>query len=1197
LRLRRIFRTTSNSANGGIIAINRGGQVLSVTIDEENFISYIAQTLHHTEMAVRLANKHDLPGADQMIGQQFDQLFGAARYADCATLVHGSNRMRADPNIMARFTSAMVTPGQPAPVLLYLQGLLSKGKLNAIESLELGRQVMQQNKVQLLQQWLEQDKLECSVELGDLVKPVNPQLGLRIYLLGHCHDQVIMGLVENGSSEKVMAYVQKVDYQPDWGSVISACIRINPQAAQQLASTVVSAGVQVDNMGIVEAFVQMQMVEQATAFGLDALQGESSEEKGPLQTRLLEVNLMMGNLKVADTILGQEIFRHYDKARIASLCEQQGLIERSLQHYTELEDIKRCVCNTHRISDPNFLLTWFGTLPPDWAMECLKELLISNMRQNSALVVQIATKYTEAIGAEKLIGLFETFKSMDGLFFYLGGVINFITDPDITFKYIEAAAKCNQFKEVERMTRENENYDALKVKDFLKEAKLDDPRPLINVCDKHGFVDELVKYFHANNKMKFIEQYALKVNPNNVPVVAGTLMDLDTNEDFIKSLILAAGNYCPAEPLVAAIEQRNRLKIILPWLEARVNEGSQDPVVHSAIAKVYVDSNNNPEHFLKTNPYYDSLSVGKYCEKRDPQLCVLAFTRGQCDEELIDVTSRYQLFKAQAQYLVERADIDLWTTVLTDNEHRRQLIDQVVSTALPNCDDAEKVSLTVQAFMNNDLPNELIELLDKIVLQSSKFSNEKSLQNLLILTAIKADPDRVMEYINRLDNFDAKDVADIAVNDGLFEEAFALYKKEKENELAIAVLLDNLQSIPRATEFAQRCDDAAVWTLLAKGQLSAVMVSEAVDSFCKANDPSTFAEVISVAKQNDAYGPLVTYLQMARKKTKDQEIDTELIYAFCKTERLSELEEFIAGPNIAQVQQVGDRCFDETLYEAAKLLYNNISNYARLSTTLSKLNDFNAAVDAARKANSTRTWREVCQACVAAEQFRLAQVCGLHIIVEPNELEDLIVFYEELGHIEELISLLEAGVGLERSHAGIFTELGALYAKYKEDRLFEHIKVFWMRINIPKLIRVTEMTEHWEEQCFLYVKYDEYDNAALVMMNHIVAWTHQTFMDVVVKVANIENHYKAIDFYLSYKPMLLCELLSTLVNKVEHGRVVGQVRRKGQLPLVKTYLQQIQPFNLTAVNDALNELLIEENNWVEVHRACNCTCWHLCVCW
>ena len=59
--------------------------------------------------------------------------------------------------------------------------------------------------------------------------------------------QVIMGLVENGSAEKVMTYVQKVSYQPDWGNVIGACIRTNPQAAQQLASTVVNAGVTVRN--------------------------------------------------------------------------------------------------------------------------------------------------------------------------------------------------------------------------------------------------------------------------------------------------------------------------------------------------------------------------------------------------------------------------------------------------------------------------------------------------------------------------------------------------------------------------------------------------------------------------------------------------------------------------------------------------------------------------------------------------------------------------------------------------------------------------------------------------------------------------------------------------------------------------------------------------------------------------------------
>jgi clathrin heavy chain len=39
--------------------------------------------------------------------------------------------------------------------------------------------------------------------------------------------------------------------------------------------------------------------------------------------------------------------------------------------------------------------------------------------------------------------------------------------------------------------------------------------------------------------------------------------------------------------------------------------------------------------------------------------------------------------------------------------------------------------------MAAELPNELIELLEKLVLEGSAFSDNRNLQNLLILTAIK----------------------------------------------------------------------------------------------------------------------------------------------------------------------------------------------------------------------------------------------------------------------------------------------------------------------------------------------------------------------------------------------------------------------------------------------------------------------------
>ena len=75
---------------------------------------------------------------------------------------------------------------------------------------------------------------------------------------------------------------------------------------------------------------------------------------------------------------------------------------------------------------------------------------------------------------------------------------------------------------------------------------------------------------------------------------------------------------------------------------------------------------------------------------------------------------------------------------------------------------------------------------------------------------------------------------------------------------------------------------------------------------------------------------------MARKKTRETFIETELVFAFAKTNRLADLEEFISGPNHAQIQQVGERCYKEQMYEAAKLLFYNISKIARLASQCEK---------------------------------------------------------------------------------------------------------------------------------------------------------------------------------------------------------------------------------------------------------------------
>lgn len=1182
-----IFVTAPHEAVSGIIGVNRKGQVLSVSVDESHIVPYITNTLQNLDLAMRLAVRNNLPGAEDLFVRKFNELFNQGAYGEAAKIAASAPRgVLRTPQTIQRFQMAPAQPGQSSPLLQYFSMLLERGQLNKYESLELVRPVLQQGRKQLLEKWLKEEKLECSEELGDLVKPFDSTLALSIYLRANVPQKVIYCFAEMGQYQKIVLYSQKVNYTPDYPYLLRMIMRQNPEAGAQFATMLVSDDRPLcDLNAVVDVFMENNMVQQCTSFLLDALKNNRPED-GPLQTRLLEMNLMSAP-QVADAILGNKMFTHYDRQRIAQLCEQAGLYQRALEHFTDIYDIKRAIVHTQLLNS-EWLVEYFGTLSVPDSLECLKAMLQPSLiRQNLQIVVQIATKYHEQLGTQALIDMFESFKSFEGLFYFLGGIVNFSQDPDVHFKYIQAACKTGQIKEVERICRESNCYDPERVKNFLKEAKLTDQLPLIIVCDRFNFVHDLVLYLYRNNLQKFIEIYVQKVNPSRLPAVVGGLMDVDCNEDIIKALIASVRGTFSTDELVQELEKRNRLKLLLSWLEQRVRDGAVEPATHNALAKIYIDSNNNPERFLRENAYYDSMVVGKYCEKRDPHLAFIAYERGHCDEELLNVCHANSLFKLEARYLVRRRDTDLWAKVLTpDNKYRRQLIDQVVQTALPESGDSDDVSVTVKAFMSANLPKELIELLEKIVLENSKFSNNRNLQNLLILTAINADSSRVMDYITRLDNYDAPDIAQIALGANLFEEAFAIYRKFEVNTQAIQVLIKHIGSLDRAYEFAERCNEKEVWSLLAKAQLDASLVKESIDSYIKAEDATNYMEVIGVANREEQFEDLVRYLLMARKLSREPYVETELIYAFAKTNRLADLEELISGPNLAQVQQVGDRCFDAGMFEAAKLLYNNISNFNMLARTLVRLGEYQAAVDSARKANNTKTWKEVCYACVDQGEYRLAQICGLHIVVHADELEELIQFYLSRGRFDELIALLEAGLGLERAHMGMFTELAILYARFKPEKMMEHLKLFWSRVNIPKVLRAAEEAHLWFELVFLYVHYDEFDNAVTTMIRHSTeAWEHNKFKDVIAKVANSELYYKALEFYLDFHPMLLTDLLGVISTRLDHARTVSYFRKRNQLPLIKAYLQAVQSVNLAPVNEAYNQLLIEEEDFAALRAS------------
>jgi clathrin heavy chain len=102
-------------------------------------------------------------------------------------------------------------------------------------------------------------------------------------------------------------------------------------------------------------------------------------------------------------------------------------------------------------------------------------------------------------------------------------------------------------------------------------------------------------------------------------------------------------------------------------------------------------------------------------------------------------------------------------------------------------------------------------------------------------------------------------------------------------------------------------------------------------------------------------------------------------------------------------------------------------------------------------------------------------------------------------------------------------------------------------------------------------------------------------------------YYRAIAFYLEQHPMLLERLLSLLTPNLDHARVVHQLRRAESLPLVLPYLKAVQKENVSVVNEALNELYIDDEDYqalresIDAHdnfdqvRACLRACVPACL--
>lgn len=210
----------------------------------------------------------------------------------------------------------------------------------------------------------------------------------RIYEKGGAGTKVLQSYVEQGQYDKIIAFAKRTSLQTDYSMYLRNMVNVNPEGAVNFAKELLGhTPALIDINQVVEVFIQQNRLQEITSILLEYLKGNRSDQ-GHLQTRLLELNLTHAT-QVAEAIFQMELFTHYDRSRIASLCEKAGLYQRALEHYSEYSDIKRILSmqtGGGRIN-ADWMATYFGKLPPDTCLECLTDMLRAN-RQNIQVILR-----------------------------------------------------------------------------------------------------------------------------------------------------------------------------------------------------------------------------------------------------------------------------------------------------------------------------------------------------------------------------------------------------------------------------------------------------------------------------------------------------------------------------------------------------------------------------------------------------------------------------------------------------------------------------------------------------------------------------------------------------------------------------------------------------------------------------------------
>jgi len=191
-------------------------------------------------------------------------------------------------------------------------------------------------------------------------------------------------------------------------------------------------------------------------------------------------------------------------------------------------------------------------------------------------------------------------------------------------------------------------------------------------------------------------------------------------------------------------------------------------------------------------------------------------------------------------------------------------------------------------------------------------------------------------YINKLENYG--EIAKIATDHGLYEEALTIYRKYDQHVMAINVLVEHIVSIDRGFDYASKVNRPEVWSRLAKAQLDGLRTKDSIGTQCFALSlhleltslvlqtrtsklkirptlPKSLNSLVMLANMTTLFASFKWLANLSRNRESIQS------WCMCMPRPIACMtwRDFLSMTNVVDALEVGEKCFEDGLLPSCQI--------------------------------------------------------------------------------------------------------------------------------------------------------------------------------------------------------------------------------------------------------------------------------------